>query len=119
MAGCQPADSGSGVAVDTAYVVLGGRGSEEHVVPGRVVVRTGGAVVFETVDHRVHTITFEADSIDAAGLSFLNATGQLRSPPLVARGTVYRISLEGAPPGYYPFWAEGPGPPVRGAIFVE
>ncbi len=116
---CQSPEVGSGIAVDTAEIVLGGKGSIEHVVPSRVVVRTGGELVFRTVDHRVHTIAFVTDSLGPAALDFLRTTGQLRSPPLVSRGTVYRISLAGAPPGYYPFVAEGPGPPVRGGLFIE
>ena len=116
---CQSPEAGTNIAVDTAEIVLGGKGSVEHVVPGRVVVRTGGELVFRTVDNRVHTIEFVTDSLSPAALDFLRTTGQLRSPPLVTRGTVYRISLAGAPPGYYPFVAEGPGPPVRGGLFIE
>ncbi len=116
---CQAPATRSDLAVDTAEIVLGGRGSQEHVVPSRVVVRSGGEVVFRTVDNRVHTIAFEPDSMGPAVLEFLRSTRQMRSPPLVSRGTLYRISLEGAPPGYYPFWAKGPGPPVLGALFVE
>jgi hypothetical protein len=119
LGGCEARASGSSMAVDSAEIVLGGWGSEEHVVPSRVIVRSGGAVVFLTVDHRVHTIEFQSDSLSAPILAFLESTAQLRSPPLLARGSVYRISLAGAPPGYYPFIAEGPGPPVLGAIVVE
>lgn len=116
---CEARAPGSSMAVDSAEIVLGGRGSEEHVVPSRVIVRSGGAVVFLTVDNRVHTIEFQSDSLSAPIRAFLESTVQLRSPPLLTKGSVYRISLVGAPPGYYPFLAEGPGPPVLGAIVVE
>lgn len=117
--GCSARDGGTSLAVDSAEVILGGRGSEEHVVPARVVVRTGGSVLFRTVDNRVHTITFQVDSLPPLAVDFLTRTQQLRSPPLVSKGTTFRIDLEGAPPGYYPFIAEGPGPPVMGALFIE
>jgi len=106
-------------APDTARIVLGGRGAEEHVVPTRVRVSGEGIVQFETVDGRVHTIEFFADSLQPDAREFLLNTGQLRSPPLLERGTIYEVSFAEAPPGYYPFFAQGPGSAVSGAVFVE
>lgn len=106
-------------AVERAEIVLGGRGTDEHVVPNRVVVQLGGSVVFRTADSRVHTVTFTAAGMTAEVLDFLNRTHQLRSPPLLERGTEYTVTFEGAPPGFYPFLVEGPGPPVEGAVVVE
>ena len=102
-----------------AEIILGGRGTDEHVVPNRVVVQVGGSVVFRTADSRVHSVTFASSGMTAGVESFLSRTGQLRSPPLLERGTEYTVRFEGAPPGFYPFVVEGPGPPVEGAVVVE
>ena len=106
-------------AVERAEVVLGGRATEEHVVPGRVVVHSGGVVVFRTVDRRLHTVEFAAGGLAPEALAFLERTGQMRSPPLLERGTEYTVSFEGAPAGFYPFLVFGPGTSVEGAIVVE
>ena len=112
-------DGGESGAEATAEIVLGGRGTEEHVVPTRAIVRTGGTVVFRTVDHRLHSVEFDLDRMAPEASSFLEASGQDRSPPLIERGTEYTVSFEGAPPGFYPFHVRGPGSPVEGAIVVE
>jgi len=117
-AGCGPAGPAS-QATERAEIVLGGRGTEEHVVPNRVVVRVDGSVVFRTADSRVHTVLFSVDGMSPDVLTFLRQTNQLRSPPLLERGTAYTVSFEGAPAGFYPFRVEGPGEPVEGAIVVE
>ena len=120
MAGaCEAREGSLGPAPDTATVVLGGRGTVEHVVPPRVRVAQGGVVQFQVVDGRIHTVEFSSDSLPPLALEFLTTSGQLRSPPLLERGVVYEVSFEGAPPGYYPFRVQGPGRPSPGAVFVE
>ncbi|MFC1661369.1 hypothetical protein ACFL3S_07970 [Gemmatimonadota bacterium] len=100
-------------------VNLGGWGSEEHAVPSRVRAAPGDAVVFETVDHRVHTVSFFPDSLSPGGLAFLERTGGLSSPPLVTRGSTFVVVLDGAPPGRYSFLSEGHGGQAMGIIVVE
>ena len=99
-------------------VTLGGRGAEEHAVPAVVEAQPGDAVAFLTVDHRVHTVSFPADSLSAEVQLFLQASGQGNSPPLVNRGSQYVLFLEGAPEGRYPFQSEGHGGVARGVIIV-
>lgn len=117
--GCDAYAGGVDAAPDTAQVVIGGRATQEHLVPPRVRVAEGGVVEFRTVDGRVHTVEFLPDSLSPEAHAFLETSGQLRSPPLVDRGTVYAVSFAGAPPGYYPFFVQGPGEAARGAVFVE
>ena len=119
LGGCESRNGPASQGVARAEIVLGGRGTEEHVVPSRVVVQVGGSVVFRTADSRVHTVEFSAVGMTSEVRDFLRRTNQLRSPPLLERGTEYTVSFEGAPPGFYPFSVQGPGAPVDGAVVVE
>lgn len=99
-------------------VVLGGRGSEEHVLPGRIQANRGDAVEFVTVDHRIHTVVFPRDSLTAESFRFLAESGTEASPPLPARGSRFLLRLEGAPPGRYPFLSQAHGGVAHGVIEV-
>ena len=48
-------------------------------------------------------LPFTADALSSEQRSFLERTNQLRAPPLVEQGAAWVVSLEGAPPGAYPF----------------
>jgi plastocyanin len=99
-------------------VTLGGRGSEEHAVPTRIQASPGDAVEFRTVDHRVHTLFFVADSLAPELRSYMESTGQMASPPLVVRGSRFIVRLQNAPPGRYLFVTEGHGGSARGVLEV-
>jgi plastocyanin len=99
-------------------VTLGGRGSEEHAVPSIIQAFPGDGVEFRTVDHRVHTVTFLADSLAPPLRDFLEATGQMGSPPLVSRGSRFIVRLEDAPQGRYPFETKGHGGTANGVVVV-
>jgi plastocyanin len=100
-------------------VTLGGRGAREHAVPALIQAHPGDGVEFITADHRVHTVTFPADSLAPEARAFLESTGQLGSPPLVSRGTRFVLRLQDAPPGRYPFVSDGHGGTAHGVILVE
>jgi plastocyanin len=100
-------------------VILGGRGSEEHILPARIQAFEGDGVEFVTVDHRVHTVWFPPDSLSAEGLAFLDSTQQAGSPPLLERGSRFVLFLEDAPPGRYPFISQGHGGTALGVIEVR
>jgi plastocyanin len=99
-------------------VILGGRGSDEHVLPARIQALRGDGVEFVTVDHRVHTVWFPPDSLSPQAMAFLTSTEQLGSPPLVQRGSQFVLVLEDAPPGRYPFISQGHGGMASGVIEV-
>jgi hypothetical protein len=75
-------------------------------------------VEFRTVDHRVHTLSFVADSLTPEVRSFLESTEQMASPPLVARGSRFIVRLQNAPLGRYLFVTEGHGGSARGVLEV-
>jgi plastocyanin len=100
-------------------VILGGRGSEEHVLPALIRATPGDGVEFFTVDHRVHTISFPLDSLSSSVAEFLAGTGQNESPPLVHRGSRFILLLEDAPEGRYAFVSRGHGGEARGTIEVR
>jgi len=99
-------------------VTLGGRGAEEHAVPTLIMASPGDGVEFVTVDHRVHTLTFPVDSLSYEVRLFLEESGQNSSPPLVTRGSRFILNLENAPPGRYPFVADGHGGRAGGLVQV-
>lgn len=84
--------------------------------PARVEARPGDVVRFTAGDGRLHALAFEPVLLTAEARAFLEQRGQLRSPPLVAAGTQWVITLDGAPPGEYAYSCTTHG--VRGSIVV-
>lgn len=99
-------------------ITLGGRGDEEHVVPTLLRVPLDAVVVFTTVDGRVHTVSFPEDSLALDAALFLERTSQLRSPPLMDRGSRFVVTFEGAPRGRYRFRSRGAGGDAWGILLV-
>jgi plastocyanin len=100
-------------------IALGGARDMDHVVPTLTTAEPGDVVEFQTVDGRVHTLSFAVDSITRPVRAFLEETRQLSSPPLLDRGSRFLVDLTGAPVGRYVFRTRTSGPPVYGAIVVE
>src|SRR5690606_3974037 len=71
--------------------------------PSQVSASTGDVVRFTANDNGGHAIVFDGAALSADARAWLEQTGQLRSPPLIASGSAWVITLEGAPPGEYPF----------------
>ena len=69
--------------------------------PRTVAASPGDYLRFTMADSRTHAIVFEPQSADAR--AFLERTGQLRSPPLITKGSSWVIALKDAPPGQYAF----------------
>jgi plastocyanin len=69
--------------------------------PASVPAAPGDYVRFTTSDSRTHAIVFEGLSAEVK--SFLEQSGQLRSPPLVTSGASWVVALENAPAGAYRF----------------
>ena len=99
-------------------VVITG-GETESVTPAEVAVPPGAWVEFVSGDSWVHEIRFELDSLGQDARRFLVETDQVASPPLVNMDSRFVVSMEDAPPGRYPFQAEGNGRPARGAVVVR
>ena len=99
-------------------ISLGGRGAEEHAIPTSIRALPGDGVEFRTVDHRGHTLTFVADSLTLEVHAFLEATGQMASPPLVSLGNRFIVRLQNAPHGRYLYVSEGHGGVAWGVVEV-
>lgn len=93
-------------------------GPEERAVPAELEVEAGAYVEFVTTDWLMHEVLFEADSLSAEQLAFLERTDQLESPPLLERDARYVLAFADAPPGRYPYVLQGNGAPGRGALIV-
>jgi plastocyanin len=61
----------------------------------------GDYLRFTIGDSRTHAIVFEVTAPEIR--TFLEQSGQLRSPPLVTNGASWVIALKGAPVGTYAF----------------
>lgn len=67
--------------------------------PAEIRAKVGDIVRFTSGDTRTHGIVIHAPTPDAQAT--LNAAGQTRSPPLVAQGQAWVVSLNRLPPGRY------------------
>ncbi len=103
--------------VGVADVRLGGPDSARQAQPESVEVHPGDVVRFVTADARTHAVAFDAAGLAPEARGFLDRTGQLRGPPLISTGASWVVSLEGAPPGRYPFVCLSEG--CRGVIVVS
>jgi len=75
----------------------------DPVLPDSVDARPGDVLRFIAADALVHAVAFDDSALSPEQHAFLESTGQLRSPPLLAVGSSWVVSLEAAPPGRYPF----------------
>ncbi|MEE9221819.1 MAG: hypothetical protein V3U34_09865 [candidate division NC10 bacterium] len=90
-------DTPFSVAENAHVVQLGGGRDQEHVLPLTLEISVGDWVEFVTLDRRVHTLSFVADSLSPEAHEFLLATGQLHGPPLLVRGTrLFVVLSDGA-----------------------
>ena len=87
-------------------------------MPTRIQASPGDGVEFRTVDNRVHTVEFLADSLNVEVREFLETSGQMASPPLVSRGARFILRLQNAPQGLYFFMSEGHGGMALGVVEV-
>ena len=71
--------------------------------PAHVEVRVGDIVRFESRDAAAHALAFDGALLEPGARHFLESTGQLRSPPLLAAGNAWVVSFAQAPPGEYPY----------------
>jgi plastocyanin len=71
--------------------------------PDSTGARPGDVIRFTAGDARTHALVFQTAETDFAVREFLDATDQLRGPPLISAGTAWIVSLADAPPGRYPF----------------
>ncbi len=69
--------------------------------PAQLQAKPGDYLRFTIDDTRTHAIAFEPATPELK--AFLESTGQLRSPPLIAKGASWVIALKNAPMGQYPF----------------
>ena len=69
----------------------------------RAQVRVGDIVRFEAKDGAGHAVAFDGAVLPPDARAFLESTGQLRSPPLVAAGNAWVVTFARAPAGEYPF----------------
>jgi plastocyanin len=106
--------------VEAAHVIqLGGGRDQEHVLPPNLEISVGEWVEFVTLDRRVHTLSFVADSLSTEALEYLRGAGQLHSPPLLERGTRFFVDFREAPEGRYVFSSRSHGEPVYGSVTVR
>lgn len=87
------------------------------IEPAEAEARVGDVVRFTSADRGGHALAFDGTALDPAARDFLERTGQLRGPPLLEPGAVWVVSLEGAPPGRYPFTCATHG--LRGTLTVR
>lgn len=113
------AELGIDPGVPIHRITLGGRGSQDHVVPLRVEGSPGDVLHVLSADRRIQTFSFVDAALSPEALEFLETTGQMGSPPLTDVGSAWVLSFEGAPDGEYPFVVRGHGEPVQGMVDIR
>jgi plastocyanin len=98
-------------------VRIAGAGAVDSFSSGRVEAGPRDVIRFVAGDHRTHALAFLTDSLPAAAREYLESSRQLRGPPLVTEGAAWIVSLDGAPPGRYPFYCRSHG--ARGVVTVR
>ena len=98
-------------------VRVGGAAPAPEFDPETVRARPGDVVGFTAGATGTHAIAFDAPALAPEAGAFLSDTRQLRGPPLLSAGATWVVSLDGAPPGTYPFHCITHG--ARGVLLVE
>jgi plastocyanin len=93
------------------------RSQSGDLEPARSAVRVGDIVRFEAADAGAHAIGFDGTALPPEARRFLEATGQMRSPPLLSAGNAWVLNFTNAPPGEYPYQCATHG--ARGSITVQ
>lgn len=93
------------------------RSTAADLAPASAALRTGDIVRFEAGDAGGHAIAFDGAQLPGEARTWLETTGQLRSPPLVNAGNAWVITFDGAPPGEYPYLCVTHG--ARGSLTVS
>ena len=97
-------------------VRVGGEAGESFD-PASPTARVGDIVRFISGNGATHAVAFDGSQLHAGALEFLEGTGQLRGPPLLTSDAAWILSLDGAPPGGYPFTCLTHG--TRGRLTVS
>lgn len=77
------------------------RESGSEFAPDTVRAATGDVLRFVTGDGRGHALAFDVGAEADTASTFLDATGQRRSPPLLITGAVWLVDLREAPTGQF------------------
>jgi len=93
----------------TIEIKMNGDGTTYKFEPANVTVKAGDNIKFVNVAGGPHNVTFNADSIPAAGRAQLTANmpqqmSDLQGPLLSGPNETYEISTAGVAPGKYPFY---------------
>lgn len=86
-------------------VRLVAHGDRYSFEPDEVHVGAGEIVRFVHTDHQPESIAFDLAGAPEGGAEFLVRQNLATGPLLTTPGAVYDVSLEGAPPGVYPFFS--------------
>jgi len=97
-------------------VRVGGAAPAAEFDPDTVRARPGDVISFTSAAAGTHAIAFDAPALAPDAGAFLSGTRQLRGPPLISAGATWVVSLDGAPPGTYPFHCITHG--ARGVLIV-
>ena len=87
--------------VDLLDVRVETNAQSKDFTPAQIAGIPGDYLRFTIGDSRTHAIVFEVTTPEQR--TFLEQSGQLRSPPLVTNGASWVIALKGAPLGTYAF----------------
>ena len=107
------------IAKDRHVIELNNDKNQYHVRPPSLEISSGDWIEIISLDHKVHTLSFVADSISPESYDFLLATDQLNGSPLLELGSSFLVDFRDAPKGRYVFSSSSHGESVYGTITVR
>lgn len=101
-------DTGGGTveledSADLHEVALVHTQAGERFAPASIEAASGDIVRFTSETLDTHALAFRMQRLTPEQASFLVESGQEASAPILERGNSWVLTLEGAPPGSYPF----------------
>ena len=79
------------------------RSKSAEIEPAETTVRTGDLLRFIASDAGAHAIAFDGADMSAEASAFMERTGQMRSPPFMAKGSTWVVTFKDAPAGKYAY----------------
>lgn len=95
--------------VDIQDIAVKHASGSKDFEPAALEAEAGDVLRFRTADATTHVVSFDDAALPSAARDLFASKNQLRSPPLLASGVTWLVTLAGVPAGVYTFRCETHG----------